>query len=108
MNLELINKTALISGSTKGIGFSIASQLAAEGARIIVNGRSGAAVDAALEQIRKDVPQAKSESFHRVETLSRIVTNMSRNSISWDLSNCAMSRNDYSIVSQEATRLPIF
>jgi len=47
MNLELINKTALISGSTKGIGFSIASQLAAEGARVIVNGRSGVAVDAA-------------------------------------------------------------
>jgi hypothetical protein len=52
MNLELVNKTALISGSTKGIGFSIASQLAAEGALVIVNGRSGAAVDATLEQIR--------------------------------------------------------
>src|SRR5713101_803377 len=35
MNLELINKTALISGSTKGIGFAIASQLASEGARVI-------------------------------------------------------------------------
>jgi NAD(P)-dependent dehydrogenase (short-subunit alcohol dehydrogenase family) len=40
MNLELIDNTALISGSTKGIGFAIASQLAAEGARVIVNGRS--------------------------------------------------------------------
>ena len=35
MNLELNNKTALISGSTKGIGFVIAHQLAAEGARVI-------------------------------------------------------------------------
>jgi NAD(P)-dependent dehydrogenase (short-subunit alcohol dehydrogenase family) len=63
MNLELINKTALISGSTKGIGFSVASQLAAEGARVIVNGRTGATVDAALEQIRKDVPQANVDGF---------------------------------------------
>jgi NAD(P)-dependent dehydrogenase (short-subunit alcohol dehydrogenase family) len=39
MNLELVDKTALISGSTKGIGFAVASQLAAEGARVIVNGR---------------------------------------------------------------------
>jgi len=63
MNLELFDKTALISGSTKGIGFSIASQLAAEGAHVIVNGRSHTAVDAALEQIRKDVPQAKVDGF---------------------------------------------
>ena len=38
MNLELIDKTALVSGSTKGIGFVIASQLGTEGARLIVNG----------------------------------------------------------------------
>ena len=44
MNLELIGKTAQISGSTKGIGIAIASQLAAEGARLIVNGRSESVV----------------------------------------------------------------
>ena len=53
MNLELIDKTALISGSTKGIGFAIASQLAAEGARVIINGRSDKPVNSALEQVRK-------------------------------------------------------
>ena len=63
MNLELIDKTALISGSTKGIGFAIASQLAAEGARVIVNGRSDNAVNSALEQVRKAVPEAKVEGF---------------------------------------------
>src|ERR1700674_1959360 len=63
MNLELINKTALISGSTKGIGFAIASQLAAEGARVIVNGRSDSAVNSALQKIRKGVPEAKIEGF---------------------------------------------
>src|SRR5882757_2319188 len=63
MNLELTGKTALISGSTKGIGFAIASQLAAEGAHVILNGRSDSAVNAALEQIRKTVPDAKVEGF---------------------------------------------
>lgn len=63
MNLKLIDKTALISGSTKGIGFAIASQLAAEGACVIVNGRSDKAVAAALEQIRRAVPEAKVEGF---------------------------------------------
>ena len=63
MNLELVGKTALISGSTKGIGFAIASQLAAEGARVIVNGRSDSAVNSALKQVRKAVPEAKVEGF---------------------------------------------
>jgi NAD(P)-dependent dehydrogenase (short-subunit alcohol dehydrogenase family) len=63
MNLELTDKTALVSGSTKGIGFAIASQLAAEGARVMVNGRSDSSVNSALEQIRKAVPEAKVEGF---------------------------------------------
>ena len=63
MNLELVDKTALVSGSTKGIGFAIASRLAAEGARVIVNGRSDNAVNSALEQVRKAVPEAKVEGF---------------------------------------------
>jgi NAD(P)-dependent dehydrogenase (short-subunit alcohol dehydrogenase family) len=63
MNLELTDKTALVSGSTKGIGFAIAGQLAAEGARVIVNGRSDSTVNSALEQIRKAVPEAKVEGF---------------------------------------------
>src|SRR6267378_106211 len=63
MNLKLIDKTALISGSTKGIGFAIANQLATEGARVIVNGRSESTVHSALEQVRKVVPEANLEGF---------------------------------------------
>ncbi|MEI7912327.1 MAG: SDR family oxidoreductase [Verrucomicrobiota bacterium] len=63
MNLKLIDKTALISGSTKGIGFAIASSLAAEGAHVIVNGRSDEAVTEALEQILGVVPEATVEGF---------------------------------------------
>ncbi|WGL16078.1 SDR family NAD(P)-dependent oxidoreductase [Microbulbifer bruguierae] len=41
MDLQLHGKTAFISGSTKGIGKAIAVALAKEGARVIINGRSG-------------------------------------------------------------------
>ncbi|NNM42923.1 MAG: SDR family NAD(P)-dependent oxidoreductase, partial [Chlamydiae bacterium] len=63
MKLNLENKTALISGSTKGIGFAIAIELATEGARVIVNGRSESAVASSIEQICKTVPKAKVEGF---------------------------------------------
>src|SRR6478735_685657 len=63
MNLKLTDKTALISGSTKGIGFAIALGLAREGARVIVNGRSQKSVDEALSLLRKEHPDAKLEGF---------------------------------------------
>ena len=63
MNLELNNKIALVSGSTKGIGFAIACQLAAEGAQVIINGRSETAVAAALQHIQQTVPKSKAEGF---------------------------------------------
>jgi NAD(P)-dependent dehydrogenase (short-subunit alcohol dehydrogenase family) len=40
MDLKLNGKLALVSGSTAGIGYAIAETLAAEGARVILNGRS--------------------------------------------------------------------
>ena len=63
MNLKLTDKTALVSGSTKGIGFAIATGLAREGARVIVNGRSEKAVAEAKEQIGQTVPDARIEGF---------------------------------------------
>jgi NAD(P)-dependent dehydrogenase (short-subunit alcohol dehydrogenase family) len=51
MDLKLSNKLALVSGSTAGIGYAIATALAAEGARVIINGRSQAAVDAAVKTL---------------------------------------------------------
>jgi NAD(P)-dependent dehydrogenase (short-subunit alcohol dehydrogenase family) len=51
MDLRLTGKLALVSGSTAGIGHAIAVALAAEGARVIVNGRSQASVDSAVAQI---------------------------------------------------------
>lgn len=51
MDTQLAGKLALVSGSTAGIGHAIATALAAEGARVIVNGRSQASVDAAVAAI---------------------------------------------------------
>jgi NAD(P)-dependent dehydrogenase (short-subunit alcohol dehydrogenase family) len=59
MDLQLKGKTALVSGSTIGIGFAIASSLAREGATVIVNGRSQQRIDEAIARITKDNPQAQ-------------------------------------------------
>jgi len=48
MNLQLEGKTALVSGSTAGIGLAIATALAREGAAVIVNGRTQERVDRAV------------------------------------------------------------
>ena len=54
MDLQLNNQTALITGSTAGIGYAIARLLAAEGAKVYVNGRKQADVDAAAADLRKE------------------------------------------------------
>src|SRR5271165_822877 len=48
MDLELQGKTALVTGSTAGIGLAIATALAREGAAVIVNGRTQERVDHAI------------------------------------------------------------
>jgi NAD(P)-dependent dehydrogenase (short-subunit alcohol dehydrogenase family) len=59
MNIDLSGKTALITGSTSGIGHAIARGLASAGASVVVNGRSQAKVDAAVAAIAKAVPDSK-------------------------------------------------
>ena len=63
MDLQLKDKLALVSGSTKGIGLAIATGLAREGAKTIINGRTEKSVDAALAKIRQTVPQANLDAF---------------------------------------------
>lgn len=53
MDLKLENKTAVVTGSTAGIGLAIASLLAAEGADVVVNGRTQAKVDEVVAHISK-------------------------------------------------------
>jgi NAD(P)-dependent dehydrogenase (short-subunit alcohol dehydrogenase family) len=53
MDLQLKGKTALVTGSTAGIGLAIAERLAAEGVEVVVTGRSQGKLDAAVAQVAK-------------------------------------------------------
>jgi NAD(P)-dependent dehydrogenase (short-subunit alcohol dehydrogenase family) len=59
MKIDLSGKTALITGSTSGIGHAIAKGLATAGASVVVNGRTQAKVDAAVAALAKASPGSK-------------------------------------------------
>jgi NAD(P)-dependent dehydrogenase (short-subunit alcohol dehydrogenase family) len=59
MKIDLTGKTALVTGSTTGIGNAIARGLVATGAHVVVNGRNQAKVDAAAAAIAMEVEGAK-------------------------------------------------
>jgi NAD(P)-dependent dehydrogenase (short-subunit alcohol dehydrogenase family) len=63
MDLGLHDQTALITGSTAGIGFAAATGFAREGARVILNGRSEQRVRSAVERVRASVPGARVEGI---------------------------------------------
>jgi NAD(P)-dependent dehydrogenase (short-subunit alcohol dehydrogenase family) len=59
MKIDLSGKTALVTGSTSGIGNAIARGLAAAGAEVVVNGRTQGKVDAAVAAMAKAMPGAR-------------------------------------------------
>ena len=59
MKIDLSGRTAIVTGSTAGIGFAIAKGLAEAGASVVLNGRTEARLDAAVASLRTDVPGAK-------------------------------------------------
>jgi len=58
VDLQLAGKAALVTGSTAGIGFAIAKDLANEGAHVYINGRTQKRVDEAAKAIRTKVAKA--------------------------------------------------
>jgi NAD(P)-dependent dehydrogenase (short-subunit alcohol dehydrogenase family) len=63
MNYQLENKLCLVTGSTAGIGLAIATALAGEGAKVIVNGRTDDRVAEAIVKIKKIHANAQLEAF---------------------------------------------
>jgi NAD(P)-dependent dehydrogenase (short-subunit alcohol dehydrogenase family) len=59
MKIDLSGKTALVTGSTAGIGYAIAKGLAEVGAEIVLNGRSQGTVDAAVKKLAGETRGAK-------------------------------------------------
>ena len=62
MQIDLSGKSALVSGSTQGIGRAIVARLAECGAVAYVNGRDAARVDAVVAELRAEQPDARFES----------------------------------------------
>lgn len=59
MNIDLTGRTAIVTGSTAGIGRATAEGLARAGADVVVNGRSQERVDAAIAQIQSSCPNGR-------------------------------------------------
>ncbi|CAF1442943.1 unnamed protein product [Adineta steineri] len=77
MDLQLKNKTALLTGSTAGIGLAIAKLLAAEGATVYINGRPQQRIDDAIQQIKKEVSNANikgvAADFSNVNEINNLI-----------------------------------
>ena len=61
MDLGYAGKRCLVTASTGGLGYAIARAMAAEGATVVMNGRSQASVDSAVERLAGEVAGAKLE-----------------------------------------------
>jgi len=59
MDMGLKNKTALVTGSTRGIGKAIALELAREGVHVLINGRNNDDVERTVTEIQNMFPETE-------------------------------------------------
>jgi gluconate 5-dehydrogenase len=60
---DLSGRTALITGSSAGIGYALAGGLAAAGARVILNGRNPLKLERAVDRLRAEGARAEAAAF---------------------------------------------
>ncbi len=76
MDLQLQGKTALVTGSTAGIGYATAEALLREGADVIINARTQASVDRAAASLKAATGHAPLEfagDMSKAEDIARLV-----------------------------------
>lgn len=77
MDLQLKNKTALVTGSTEGISYAIAKGLLKEGAKVYINGRTEEKINQSIQQLQQAVPNADAEGiaadFSKVEEVNKLI-----------------------------------
>lgn len=78
MDLKLTGKKAFISGSTAGIGYAIANRFLAEGASVIINGRSQESLDTAISDLKSIHPSGDvtgvAADFSSVDDVNRLLS----------------------------------
>jgi NAD(P)-dependent dehydrogenase (short-subunit alcohol dehydrogenase family) len=76
MDLQLAGKTALITGSTGGIGYGIAKVLLHEGAQVIINGRTPESVAKAVASLKEatgKTPLGFAGDMSKADDIARLV-----------------------------------
>lgn len=80
MELQLKDKKALITGSTAGIGFAIALNLAKEGAEVIINGRTAERVEKAVSKLKIESGNEKISGvvadFAKIESVKYLIAQL--------------------------------
>ena len=67
MDLGLSGLTALVTASSKGLGFAAARELVREGARVMINGHDQGNLDAALARLRDEFGTGATVAAHAAD-----------------------------------------
>ena len=69
-DFSLTGRTALVTGSVRGLGLEMARGLAGAGARVVLNGRDAGTLDAAAARLRDEGLNVTAAAFDVTEAFS--------------------------------------
>ncbi len=77
MDLKVKDKIVFISGSTAGIGYATAQRFLREGAQVVINGRTTANVNKAVNELKSSIDNSKvsgiAADFSKVDDINRLL-----------------------------------